>query len=71
MTGEGEIQVESILDGEKAKEGDVFFVPAYTEIKLSASGHASMQLYRSGVNSSAYNTVISGKRSQPQNMWTG
>ncbi|KAM0880148.1 hypothetical protein ACQ4PT_033780 [Festuca glaucescens] len=65
MTGEGEIQVDSILDGENAKEGDVFFVPANTEVKLSASGHASMQLYRAGVNSAslkACNTVVTGKK---------
>uniref|UniRef100_A0ACD5TQT8 Uncharacterized protein n=1 Tax=Avena sativa TaxID=4498 RepID=A0ACD5TQT8_AVESA len=55
MTGEGEIQVDSMLDGEKAKEGDVFFVPAYTGVKLSACGHASMQLYRAGVNSTSLN----------------
>ena len=64
ITGEGEIQVDDMLDGEMAKEGDVFFVPAYTEVKLSACGHASMQLYRAGVNSSACNTVVAaGKRS--------
>lgn len=51
MTGEGEIQVDSMSDGEKAKEGDVFFVPAYTEVKLSACGPECMQLYRAGVNS--------------------
>uniref|UniRef100_A0ACD5VBB5 Uncharacterized protein n=1 Tax=Avena sativa TaxID=4498 RepID=A0ACD5VBB5_AVESA len=55
MTGEGKIQVDSMLDGEKAKEGDVFFVPAYTEVKLSACAHASMQLYRAGVNSTSLN----------------
>jgi mannose-6-phosphate isomerase len=37
--------------GEKAKDGDVFFVPAYTEVKLSTCGTESMQLYRAGVNS--------------------
>jgi mannose-6-phosphate isomerase len=53
LTGEGELQADSLSDGkEKAKEGDVFFVPAYTEIKLSTSGRPeSMQLYRAGVNS--------------------
>lgn len=51
LTGEGEIQLDSMPDGEKAKEGDVFFVPAYTEVKISASGPESVQLYRAGVNS--------------------
>ncbi|KAG0536771.1 hypothetical protein BDA96_03G092100 [Sorghum bicolor] len=37
--------------GEKAKEGDVFFVPAYTEVKISACGPESVLLYRAGVNS--------------------
>ncbi|CAM0879134.1 unnamed protein product [Alopecurus aequalis] len=64
ITGEGEIQVDSVLNGEKAKEGDVFLVPANTEVKLSARGHASMQLYRAGVKSSACNAVVAGKRSQ-------
>uniref|UniRef100_A0A0A9H563 mannose-6-phosphate isomerase n=1 Tax=Arundo donax TaxID=35708 RepID=A0A0A9H563_ARUDO len=51
MTGEGEVQADSMSDGENAKNGDVFFVPAYTEIKLSACGPEFMQLYRAGVNS--------------------
>lgn len=51
LTGEGEIQLDSMSDREKAVEGDVLFVPAYTEVKLSACGSESMQLYRAGVNS--------------------
>lgn len=51
MMGEGELQVDSLSAGEKAKDGDVFFVPAYTEVKLSTCGTESMQLYRAGVNS--------------------
>ncbi|CAO2209134.1 unnamed protein product [Urochloa humidicola] len=51
MTGEGELQEDSLSAREKAKEGDVFFVPAYTEVKLSTCGPVSMQLYRAGVNS--------------------
>ncbi|XP_062192263.1 mannose-6-phosphate isomerase 1-like [Phragmites australis] len=51
MAGEGEVQVDSMSDWEKAKEGDVFFVPAYTEVMLSACGPEFMQLYRAGVNS--------------------
>ncbi|CAL4980184.1 unnamed protein product [Urochloa decumbens] len=51
MTGEGEIQAGSMPDNAKAKEGDIFFVPAHTEVKLYTSGPSSMQLYRAGVNS--------------------
>ncbi|KAF8673204.1 hypothetical protein HU200_048754 [Digitaria exilis] len=51
MTGEGEIQAGSMHDSTKAKEGDIFFVPAHTEVKLLTSGPRSLQLYRSGVNS--------------------
>uniref|UniRef100_A0A453DT47 Phosphomannose isomerase type I C-terminal domain-containing protein n=1 Tax=Aegilops tauschii subsp. strangulata TaxID=200361 RepID=A0A453DT47_AEGTS len=71
MTGEGEVQADSMSDGEKAKESDVFFVPAHTEVRLSACGHASMQLYRAGVNSRALyacNAAAAGKRSQLQNI---
>uniref|UniRef100_A0A0E0BWF3 Mannose-6-phosphate isomerase n=1 Tax=Oryza meridionalis TaxID=40149 RepID=A0A0E0BWF3_9ORYZ len=49
MAGEGEIQVDSMPNGEKSKQGDVFFVPAYTEVKFSASGPECMQLYRAGL----------------------
>ena len=55
MAGEGELQADSLSDGEKAKEGDVFFVPAYTEVKLSSCGPESMKLYRAGVNSRSFN----------------
>uniref|UniRef100_A0A0D9UWC3 Mannose-6-phosphate isomerase n=1 Tax=Leersia perrieri TaxID=77586 RepID=A0A0D9UWC3_9ORYZ len=51
MSGVGEIQVDSMTDSEKSKQGDVFFVPAYTEVKFSALGPECMQLYRAGVNS--------------------
>ncbi|XP_066317288.1 mannose-6-phosphate isomerase 1 isoform X1 [Miscanthus floridulus] len=51
MTGEGKIQLDSMSNGEKAKEGDVIFVPAYTEVKISACGPESVHLYRAGVNS--------------------
>ncbi|CAO2146771.1 unnamed protein product [Urochloa humidicola] len=51
MTGEGEIQAGSMPENAKAKEGDIFFVPAHTEVKLYTSGSNSMQLYRAGVNS--------------------
>ena len=52
MTGEGEIQAGFMTDSAKAKEGDVFFVPAHTKVKLYTSSPRSMQLYRAGVNSS-------------------
>ncbi|CAD6253273.1 unnamed protein product [Miscanthus lutarioriparius] len=52
MTGEGEIQSGFMTDSAKAKEGDVFFVPAHTKVKLYTSSPRSMQLYRAGVNSS-------------------
>jgi mannose-6-phosphate isomerase len=55
MTGVGELQADSLSDGGKAKEGDVFFVPAYTEVKLSTCGLESMKLYRAGVNSRSFN----------------
>ncbi|CAO2185469.1 unnamed protein product [Urochloa humidicola] len=51
MTGEGELQADSVSAGEETKEGDVFFAPAYTEVKLSTCGPELMQLYRAGVNS--------------------
>ncbi|KAG8090195.1 hypothetical protein GUJ93_ZPchr0011g27974 [Zizania palustris] len=51
MTGEGEIEADSMLDEGRAKEGDVFFVPAHTEVRIVCSGPGSMQLYRAGVNS--------------------
>lgn len=51
MTGEGEIEADGMADGGKANVGDVFFVPARTEVKLQASGPGCLQLYRAGVNS--------------------
>ncbi|KAL6654902.1 hypothetical protein ACP70R_008367 [Stipagrostis hirtigluma subsp. patula] len=51
MTGKGKIQAGSMPDEAKAKEGNVFFIPAYTEVKLYAFGPGCMQLYRAGVNS--------------------
>ncbi|KAG2582635.1 hypothetical protein PVAP13_6KG185700 [Panicum virgatum] len=51
IAGEGKLQADSLPDGKRAKEGNVFFVPAYTEVKLSTRGPESMQLYRAGVNS--------------------
>ncbi|AQK49188.1 Mannose-6-phosphate isomerase [Zea mays] len=52
LTGEGEIQAGFMTGSAKAKEGDVFFVPANTKVKLYTSCPRSMQLYRAGVNSS-------------------
>jgi mannose-6-phosphate isomerase len=72
LTGEGDIQVDSMLHGEKAKEGDVFFVPSNTEVKLSACVHASMQLYRAGVSSNPCMSVtlmLQAKRSQLESIY--
>ncbi|CAN6382081.1 unnamed protein product [Urochloa humidicola] len=38
-------------DGENVKEGDVFFVPADTTVKLIGCSPGHMHLYRAGVNS--------------------
>ncbi|KAF0895005.1 hypothetical protein E2562_004992 [Oryza meyeriana var. granulata] len=51
MTGEGKIEADSMLDEGKAKEGNVFFVPSHTEVRILGSGPGCMQLYRAGVNS--------------------
>lgn len=51
MTGKGEIKAGSVPDEAKLKEGNIFFVPAYTEVNILASGPGCMQLYRAGVNS--------------------
>ncbi|KAK1603801.1 hypothetical protein QYE76_027474 [Lolium multiflorum] len=72
LTGEGDIQVDSMLQGEKAKEGDVFFVPSNTKVKLSACVHASMQLYRAGVSSNPCMSVtlmLQAKRSQLESIY--
>ncbi|KAJ6853619.1 mannose-6-phosphate isomerase 2-like isoform X2 [Iris pallida] len=64
MAGEGRLQIGSTPmtyeikevelpakdDVMKAKEGDVFFVPALREIKISADPAGALQLYRAGVN---------------------
>jgi mannose-6-phosphate isomerase len=49
--GEGEIKAGSVPDEAQLKEGNIFFVPAHTEVNLLASGPGCMQLYRAGVNS--------------------
>ncbi|CAN6183692.1 unnamed protein product [Urochloa humidicola] len=51
ITGEGNIQINSRTDGENVKEGDVFFVPADTAVKLLGCSPGHMHLYRAGVNS--------------------
>ncbi|XP_077244621.1 mannose-6-phosphate isomerase 2-like [Tasmannia lanceolata] len=58
ISGEGSILTGS-MEEEKITEGDVFFVPAKTEISLTASSRddnssataGALQLYRAGVNS--------------------
>lgn len=54
LTGEVEIQAGSMPDNAKAKEGDIFFVPAHTDVKLYNSWPRFTQLYRAGVNSSFF-----------------
>ncbi|KAJ6825687.1 mannose-6-phosphate isomerase 2-like isoform X2 [Iris pallida] len=51
MAGGGRLQIGSVEDdGMMAKEGDVFFVPAMSEIKVSADSAGALDLYRAGVN---------------------
>uniref|UniRef100_A0ACD5U500 Uncharacterized protein n=1 Tax=Avena sativa TaxID=4498 RepID=A0ACD5U500_AVESA len=56
MAGEGEIQLLAAAgnnNNKHAKEGDVFFVAAYSKVKLSAAASSSdgyMHVYRAGVN---------------------
>jgi len=54
VSGEGRITVDSPANKEETvAEGDVFFLPAHSEIRVSASSAASgqLQIYRAGVNS--------------------
>lgn len=52
VTGEGSVQVVSAISD--VREGDVFFVPAQTELILTAASVGSLQLYRAGVNSTFF-----------------
>lgn len=51
LDGEGRIGMGSAIDEEVVTEGHVYFVPAYSEIALTAAPAGPLQLYRSGVNS--------------------
>ncbi|XP_073000143.1 mannose-6-phosphate isomerase 1-like [Typha latifolia] len=51
LTGEGRIQRDAAAGEEMVMEGDVFFLPAHSEIRLSAAVAGPLQLYRAGVNS--------------------
>ncbi|KAJ8510419.1 hypothetical protein OPV22_000853 [Ensete ventricosum] len=49
--GEGRMEVSSVVEELKIMEGDVYFVPAQTEIRLSAGADGPIKLFRAGVNS--------------------
>ncbi|RWW79859.1 hypothetical protein BHE74_00011829 [Ensete ventricosum] len=49
--GEGRMEVSSVAEELKIMEGDVYFVPAQTEIRLSAGADGPIKLFRAGVNS--------------------
>ncbi|XP_065029681.1 mannose-6-phosphate isomerase 1-like [Musa acuminata AAA Group] len=51
VAGEGRMEVSSVVEELKIMEGDVYFVPAQTEIRLSACADGPIKLYRAGVNS--------------------
>ncbi|KAG1334769.1 mannose-6-phosphate isomerase 2 [Cocos nucifera] len=50
VAGEGRMQMGSAVDEEMVMEGHVYFVPAHSEIGLTAGAAGSLQLYRAGVN---------------------
>jgi len=50
VAGEGSLQTGSAAGDMAIREGHVFFVPANSEIKISADGAGKLQLYRAGVN---------------------
>ncbi|WOL18478.1 mannose-6-phosphate isomerase 1-like [Canna indica] len=50
VAGEGRMQMGSAVE-EQVLEGDVYLVPAETEIRLSAAAGRHIHLYRAGVNS--------------------
>ncbi|THU55889.1 hypothetical protein C4D60_Mb11t11400 [Musa balbisiana] len=51
VAGEGRMEVSSVVEELKITEGDVYFVPAQTKIRLSAGADGPIKLYRAGVNS--------------------
>ncbi|CAL9075589.1 unnamed protein product [Musa textilis] len=51
VAGEGRMEVGSVVEELRIMEGDVYFVPAQTEIRLSAGADGPIKLYRAGVNS--------------------
>ncbi|XP_039143760.1 mannose-6-phosphate isomerase 2-like isoform X3 [Dioscorea cayenensis subsp. rotundata] len=57
VTGEGSIQMCCATDEDKITVGDVYFVPAKNEIKLTSGGTGETQVYRAGVNSRLFNFV--------------
>ena len=55
VTGEGSVQMCCATDEDKITVGDVYFVPAKNEIKLTSGGAGEFQVYRAGVNSKLFN----------------
>ncbi|KAJ6819873.1 mannose-6-phosphate isomerase 2-like isoform X2 [Iris pallida] len=51
VAGEARLQIGSAAENMMAKEGDVLFVPALSEIQITADPAGTLQLYRAGVNS--------------------
>lgn len=51
VAGEGRMQMGTAIDDEMVMEGHVYFVPAHSEIGLTAGAAGPLQLYRAGVNS--------------------
>lgn len=49
VAGEGQLQMGSVIE-ERVTKGDVYFVPAHSQISFSASTDKPIHLYRSGVN---------------------
>lgn len=49
--GEGKMHMSSAVQYQKVAEGDVYFVPAQNEIRVSAGTDGPLHLYRAGVNS--------------------
>lgn len=52
VAGEGRMEMGSAINEEMVMEGHVYFVPAQSEIGLTAAGARPLQVYRAGVNSS-------------------
>lgn len=51
VAGEGKMHMASGVEEQKIAKGDVYFVPAQNEIRLSAVADEQITMYRAGVNS--------------------